>query len=196
MAFVDFYGEQVIEILHDDVIPDVTNKAKLQTVLRMFPIGEYFNKSDGWVPAVARAIARFISRFYRRKAALETNMDPRRASELLPYWEETYGLTPTDDQTIEQRRSALLTKIRARGGVVAEYYRQLCVEFGYPTAVVTDAADPFTTESLCDDYLADAEWKLSFKIYAETGGATRDALLETLIREQLLAGWHVYFEFV
>ena len=68
-------------------------------------------------------------------------------------------------------------------------------DFGYLDAVVEDAADPFTTISLCDDFLQDGEWKLTFKLTATSQGAARDALLQDLINSQLLEGWFALYEF-
>jgi len=195
MALIIINGEQVWNAVQPDAPIQVTDHAKFPTTLRMFPLGAYFDRSDGWLPATARALARFFSRLWRRKAAMEKNMDPRQADELLEEWEQLYGLDPDPALTDDDRRDAVLTKVRSLGGNTAEYYEALANDFGYAAAVVTDAADPFTTISPCDDFLAGGEWKLTFLVTAGTQGAARDAELESLINSQLLAGWFALYEF-
>lgn len=195
MAVIEIYGEQVT-ILEQPAAPlQVTDTSETPFVLRQFPIGEYFSRVAGWLPATARGIARFLSRLRRRQRVFVKQFDPRTADELLPEYESAYGLEPTGDQSLDDRRDALLTKMRSLGGVNAEAIQQLAIDFGYLDAVVTDAADPFTTESLCDDFLMGGEWKLTLKLTAISQGATRDSLLEELIRAALLEGWYAIFEF-
>lgn len=196
MGFIDV--EAADELVLDDppIHLSVTDTSATPKVLRRFPWGWYFDRSNGWLPAVSRGIARFISRLVERRAAFVRNMDPRHADELLDEYESMVGTQPAADQTEQDRRDAVLTQMRARGGVNASYYEQVAIDFGYIVISVTDAADPFTTESLCDDFLQDAEWKLAFKMTVETQGAVRDQLLEDLINGQLLEGWYALFEFV
>ncbi len=195
MAIIDVYGEQVL-VLEQPAAPlQVVDTALAPDVMREYPHGEYFNRTNGWLPALARAKARFFSRLRRRKEAFEKNMDPRLADELLDEWEETYGLDPDAGLTDDDRRDALLAKVRNQGGVTNAYYEAVAFDFGYPDAVAEDAADPFTTVSLCDDFLLSEEWKLAFKVTATSQGAARDAQLEALINGQLLAGWFAFYEF-
>ena len=196
MAIIDVYGEQTLILDQPPAQLQVVDTELAPAAMREFPPGEYFNRTDGWLPRVGRAIARFFSRLLRRVRAFTKNMDPRQADELLDEWERAYGLAPEDGLTEADRRDALLAKVRNQGGVVAAYYQAVAVDFGYGDAVVEDAADPFTTESLCDDFLQDEEWKLSFKVTATSQGAARDQQLEDLINGQLLAGWFAFYEFV
>ncbi len=195
MALILVYGEQVAIAEQPAAQVQVTDLRKLGAVLRAFPLGEYFHRSAGWMPPTAKGIARTLSRFCRRKDALERNLDPRVADELLDEWESAMGLEREPGQTIEDRRDAVLTKLRSLGGVTAAYYEGLADSFGYPDAVVTDAADPFTTESLCDDFLQDLEWKVTMQVTAASQGAERDLLLQDLINSQLLAGFFAIYTF-
>jgi uncharacterized protein YmfQ (DUF2313 family) len=195
MAIIDVNGEQKLLLEQPAAQLQVVDTALTPDVLREFPWGEYFHRTNGWLPRVSRAIARFFSRLLRRKDAFEKNMDPRQADELLDEWEEAYGLDPAVGLTDDDRRDALLARVRNQGGVTLAYYQSVAVDFGYLDAVVTDAADPLTTESLCDDFLQDEEWKLTFKVAAASQGAARDQQLQDLINGQLLAGWFAFYEF-
>jgi uncharacterized protein YmfQ (DUF2313 family) len=195
MALIQVYGEQVATAQQPAAPVQVTDLRKLGAVLRAFPLGEYFHRTSGWLPPVSRGIARTLSRFCRRKEAFERNVDPRTADELLDEWESALGLKPDPGESIDDRRDAVLTKLRSLGGVTAAYYEGLADSFGYADAVVTDAADPFTTESLCDDFLQDLEWKVTMQVTAASQGATRDQLLQDLINSQLLAGFFAIYTF-
>lgn len=195
MAFLDIYGSQTLFLEQDGAALEVTNTNAASSVLRKFPFGAYFDRSAGWLPPTSKAIARFNSRLTEKRLLFEKNMDPRQADVLLDEWESAYGLVPADGQTIDDRRDALLSKVRNIGGVTAAYYEAVAADFGYGDAVVTDAADPFTTISECDDFLMGGEWKLVFNVTAASQTAVRDQLLQDLINGQLLAGWFAIYEF-
>jgi uncharacterized protein YmfQ (DUF2313 family) len=192
---IPIYGEQVSNLQTPAANLDVSDVSEQRVVFDLFPLGEYFSRDAGWLPRAVRAIARFFSRLRRRREAFVRNIDPRQADELLDDWEQLYELEPEPGQTLADRQDAVLVKVRSLGGVNKAYYEGLAIDFGYLDAVVEDAADPFTTISLCDDFLQDGEWKLTFKLTATSQGAARDALLVELINSQLLAGWFALFEF-
>lgn len=195
MTAFTVYGEQIGNGEQPAAAPDVTNTEKLGAVLRLFPHGEAFRRDAGWVPAVARAIARFFSRVWRRKRDLERNLDPRHADELLPDWERMLGLSPAADQSLEDRRDAVIAKIRNLGGMSAPYYQQLAIDFGYADATVAGAAATIMTcIGPCTGPVMDVEYKVTFVVTAASQGAARDQLLQDLINGQLLAGWRAFYE--
>ena len=196
MAFVDIYGAQEAESHGQLAFLDVTSVAEAPEVMRQFPLGWYWDRTVGWLPAVARAIARFFSRLRRARETLERQYDPRTADILLPEREEERGIIPIDGQTIEERRATVLAKMRAEGGVNAAYYTSVCVDAGYLDAVVTAAADPFTTVSVADDYLAGGLWKVTMHVTATSLGVIQDEALEDLINGQLQAGFHAIYTFI
>jgi uncharacterized protein YmfQ (DUF2313 family) len=195
MAIIPIYGASELGATNSNSSLDVTDKSAYPFVVRLFPPGGYFSRAAGWLPKTARAIARFMSRLTRRRAAFVLNMDPRQADELLDEWESAYGITPVQGTTDDDRRDAVLTKVRSLGGVTAAYYEALAADFGYPDAVVTDAAEPFTTGSFCGDLIKGAEWKLTLELTAASQGAARDQQLQELIDSQLLAGWGSVYDF-
>jgi uncharacterized protein YmfQ (DUF2313 family) len=196
MAFLDIYGVQYVETSSSTAFLDVTSVAEAPEVMRQFPFGWYWDRTVGWLPAVARAIARFFSRLRRAREMLERQYDPRTADILLAEREEERGIVPIDGQTIEERRATVLAKMRAEGGVNAAYYTSVCVDAGYLDAVVTAAADPFTTVSVADDYLAGGLWKVTMQVTATSLGAVQDEALEDLINGQLQAGFHAVYTFL
>lgn len=195
MAVIDIYGTQDSAATSDVALLDVTDPSAVPEVLRQFPYGEYWNRTVGWLPAVARAIARFFSRLRRAREILERQYDPRTADVLLAERERERGIEPIDGQTLDERRATVLAKMRAEGGVTKAYYTQVCVDAGYLDAVVTEAADPFTTVSLADDYLAGGLWKVTMHVTATSLGAAQDLALQRLINGQLQAGFHAIYTF-
>lgn len=196
MAVIDIYGTQDSEARSNVALLDVTDLSAVPEVLRQFPLGEYWNRTIGWLPAVARAIARFFSRLRRARELFERQFDPRTADVLLGDREHERGIVPIDGQTLEERRATVLAKMRAEGGVTKAYYTQVCVDAGYLDAVVTEAADPFTTMSTADDYLAGGLWMVTMHVTATSLGAAQDQALQDLINGQLQAGFHAIYTFV
>lgn len=195
MALFQISGEAVWVWQGQTAVYDVTDATKAGLVVRQFPHGRYFTRTDGWLPKVSRAWARFLSRLVERRATMIRNMDPRTADELLDEWESAFFETPLDPTlSDDDRRAAILTQVRNRGGVTATYYEALALDFGY-VAVVTDAADPFTTLSLADDFLAGGEWKVTMQVTTPSQTAVKDQQLEQLINSQLLAGWFALYTF-
>lgn len=195
MALFQISGSQTWVWQGQPAVVDITDTTKAGLVVRQFPYGLYFHRRDGWLPKVSRAWARFLSRLVERRATMIRNMDPRTADELLDEWESAFFEEPLDPAlTDADRRAAILTQVRNRGGVTADYYEALALDFGY-VAVVTDAADPFTTISLCDDFLAGGEWKVTMQVTAPSQGAVKDQQLQQLIDSQLLAGWFALYTF-
>jgi uncharacterized protein YmfQ (DUF2313 family) len=196
MAVIDIYGEQSATVGGDIAFLDVTDVSATPEVMRQFPLGGYWDRTVGWLPGVARAIARFFSRLRRGRETLTRQFDPRTADILLPEREAERAVVPIDGQTIEERRATVLAKMRAEGGVNAAYYTQVCVNAGYLDAVVTSAADPFTTVSTADDFLAGGLWMVTMRVTATTLGPAQDQALQNLIKSQLQAGFYVVFTFL
>ncbi len=195
MAVVDIFGKQDMVLGQPAAPLQVTDREQAPFVKRQFPFGLYFERTIGWLPLVSNAIARHVSRWLERKRTMERNMDPRQADELLDEWEQLYDIDVPDGATLEDRREFLLASVRNLGGVTAIYYEGVATDFGYGDAVVTDAADPFTTISLCDDFLAGGEWKVTLHLTAASQGAQRDQQLQDLINGQLLAGWFAIYTY-
>jgi uncharacterized protein YmfQ (DUF2313 family) len=196
MAVIDIYGTQDSAATSDIALLDVTDLSAVPEVLRQFPYGEYWNRTIGWLPAVARAVARFFSRLRRARELFERQYDPRTADVLLAERERERGIVPLAGQTLDERRATVLAKMRAEGGVTKAYYTQVCVDAGYLDAVVTEAADPFTTMSTADDYLAGGLWMVTMQVTATSLGAAQDQALQDLINGQLQAGFHAIYTFV
>lgn len=105
---------------------------------------------------------------------LAEEADPRTTSELLLDWERVAGLPDpcvTISQTIEQRRSALASKLTYAGGQSRAYFIGLAEGMGYPGATIDEFA-LMTCNDDCNDSLysiADLfTWRLNLS--GATGG--------------------------
>jgi uncharacterized protein YmfQ (DUF2313 family) len=100
--------------------------------------------------------------------------DPRTTLELLTEWERVAGLPDpcvTIDQSIDQRRAALVSKLTATGGQSRAYFIALAESIGYVGATIDEYA-PMTCNDNCDDWLySEADlfcWQLNLP--GSTGG--------------------------
>lgn len=179
---------------------DISNANDADMVELAFPYGEYFSREGGWLPAVARAIARSLSRVRRRLDGFKRQVDPRTADELLDEHESELGLAEDPSLGVAERRLRVLGKRRAQAlgedgsAVNKTYYEALAKSLGYADAVVTDAGDPFQCDDECDDALQGDGWLLTFIVTASSLGPELDAVLEEVIEGELLAGFYVVFE--
>lgn len=99
---------------------------------------------------------------------LEGEANPAYAADLLLEWETDYGLpdpcTPLNP-TLEQRRAAVLAKMRAQGGQSIEYYVSVAAALGY--AITITEFRPFRCSvSACGDLLLGALWEFAWRINA------------------------------
>jgi len=115
-----------------------------------------------------------FSRVDLRCDELVNAADPRTTVELLPDYERVFGLPDlcvTIEQTVEQRRAALLSKITERGGQSRAYFIALAASLGYAGATI-DEFRPMTCNDDCNSALNGAAdmfvWQLNLP--GSTGG--------------------------
>ncbi len=109
-----------------------------------------------------------MERVEQRIQELLDELDPRSSVELLPDWERMLGLPDNCrgiiPSTLEQRRQAVITKLRAIGGQSRQYFIDLAGLYGF--AIEIAEFDLFTAESLCTESLYDEPWAYTFKVIA------------------------------
>lgn len=115
-----------------------------------------------------------FSRIDTRCDELINEADPRVAAELLTDWERVARLPDvcvTISQTIEQRRSALVSKLTMIGGQSRDYFITLSQSMGYPGATI-DEFSMMNCNDDCNDavYSQDAEFCWRLNLPASTGG--------------------------
>jgi uncharacterized protein YmfQ (DUF2313 family) len=109
-----------------------------------------------------------------RCADLVNEADPRATIELLTDWERVAGLPDpcvTIEQTIEQRRSALASKLTMIGGQSRAYFIGIAEAMVYPGATI-DEYWPMTCNDTCNESLYSEADKFAWTLNlpASTGG--------------------------
>ncbi|HSH72333.1 MAG TPA: putative phage tail protein [Methylophilaceae bacterium] len=101
----------------------------------------------GWAEEFARIDARADD--------LVDEADPRTTSELLPDWERVVGLPDpcvTVNQSVDQRRAALVSKLTSIGGQSRQYFLDLAFSLGYIGSSIEEYR-PFNCTDDCNDAL-------------------------------------------
>lgn len=119
------------------------------------------------VTGLRLAFADTAASFHEALERLRIERDPRTTSELLPEWEASCGLPDgciPGGGSIEQRRAAVVGRLRATGGVSPAYFVRVAAAAGYTITVESVApavwrvhAPAVTiTEMTCNDTCNDA----------------------------------------
>jgi len=101
------------------------------------------------------ALAEEYARVDQRGEDLVNEADQRTTSELLADWERVAGLPDvcvTIEQTVEQRRAALVSKLTSLGGQSRQYFIDLADAMGYPGVTITEYR-PMNCNDDCNDAL-------------------------------------------
>lgn len=109
-------------------IPDYT-----ENLLAHLPPGRAWPRErGGWLASLMEALATGLEAVHGRALDLLEEADPRTATELLPDWERSLGVTPPESATIEARRAEVFASLTEGGGqsraAFIEQARRLGVE--------------------------------------------------------------------
>ena len=153
-------------------ITDLGRGDFLQFIQSLLPRGAAWTRDDGSVSAqLAQGVA--DAAFSHHVATLdlsEVESDPTRTVELLVDWENDYGLpdpcTPLNP-TFDQRRRALLAKIRSHGGQSPVYFIGVAAALGY-TITITEYRPFRFGVSHFGDPLMGPGWQFVWTVNAPT----------------------------
>ena len=128
-----------------------------------------------------------FSRVYNRAEALIQEADPRTTLELLLDYERVFGL-PTDcmagtDQTLQQRRSALVSQMVSVGGQSKEYLIGLAAAVGY-TVTITEFR-PNTVLSGVDEPIYGMDFAFIWQVNGANTPAPQFATVMSGVNEPL-----------
>jgi uncharacterized protein YmfQ (DUF2313 family) len=136
-------------------------------LLHNLPRGAAWPRDDASIWAqLAIALAQELYRLDIRGQQLLDELDPRTTTELLPEWERMLGLPLRClvgvDQTIEERRSAVVRQLTAQGGQSRAYFIALAAALGY-TVTITEFR-PYTVGSPVNQPLYDSLWRFAWRV--------------------------------
>ena len=102
----------------------------------LLPSGVAWRAADGLsITNLLQAMADELARVDGRAAQLHEEADPTTTNEILPDWERIAGLpdncSETLADTVQQRRSALVSKLTQQGGQSPQYFIDIAAALGY-----------------------------------------------------------------
>lgn len=134
----------------------------------LLPPGPALSRDSGSViTAVLQIFADTWARLHNRAVDMLDEADPRTTRELLTDWERVAGLPDScfgTEQTVQERRAALVAQLTARGGQSPAYFIEIAGRLGYEVTVTEYR--PFRAGSLSGDPLCDDEWWFVWQINA------------------------------
>lgn len=141
--------------------------AYLDQLQQLLPTGPAWTRSpDANLTRLLDAVAQEFGRLDARTARLIEEADPRTALELLPEWERVAGLPDTCSGqiavTVPERRSAVVSKITARGGQSIAYMTAMAASLGY--AVALEEFRPMRAGFRAGDRCHSTDWAFAFRV--------------------------------
>lgn len=163
--------------------------AQLQALL---PPGPAWSKdAEAPLTRLLTGLAQELARVDGRALQLVEEADPRTVAELFADWERVAGLPDAcavafgGDQTVAQRRAALVGRLSTLGGQSAAYYVGLAAALGYAITVTE-----FSEHTVLDDVenpLYGAAWTFAWQVNAALNTVT-DLTVDASV-EDPLAAW-------
>ncbi len=142
----------------------------LGAIQRLLPTGAAWPRDlDATLTRFWGGVADEVAALHARAGDLsEVESDPAQASELLSDFERAFGLPDPcapQQQTLEQRRLALLARISGLGGQSRAYFIATANAIGY--AITIDEFRPFRVgiNRVCD-HLYTAKWRFAWRVNA------------------------------
>lgn len=172
----------------------------LRFIQGLLPRGPAWPRDDDAVlTQVAQAIADGTYGHHQATLNLsEVEADPNYTNELLPDFELDYGLpdpcTPLNP-TLGQRRSALLAKMRAKGGQSAAYFIAVAEQLGY--TITIERFYPFrVNQGAIGDPLYGQGWIFAWRVHAPTTTVSNFQVNLSVVGEPLRAWGNAELECV
>jgi uncharacterized protein YmfQ (DUF2313 family) len=148
----------------------VTADDFLHQLLALLPPGKAWSREGvSILTSVMDGIAPEFARVQDRADALQLELDPNTVTEMIDEWESANGL-PDDCQdplsTIEQRRAALISRLREAQGHNPADYVAMGVALGHAsTGVLRRPYTPFTVGSPAGAPLYGPDWLFAFDVH-------------------------------
>lgn len=161
----------------------------LQHLQALLPQGPAWPRAaDADLTKLLRAFADEFERVDFRVDGVFNEFDPRTTSELISDWERVAALPDpcvTSDQSIEQRRAALVSKLIAQGGQSRQYFIDMAGSMGYPAATVDEYSQMVCDED-CDAALWSAPDEFVWQINLPSDGAVFEMDCESSCDDALM----------
>ena len=147
----------------------LTHADYLHQLQALLPPGPAWPKDDtATITQLLASLSQELARVDGRAMQLLEEADPRTTAELFADWERVTGLPDAcatafgGDQTLAQRRAALVGRLTTLGGQSAAYFIGLAAALGYAITL-----SEFTEHSVLDDVehpLYSAAWNFAWQV--------------------------------
>ena len=150
----------------------------------LFPLGNVGGHHEQDVQTEARA----LDLLQARATALLAESQPATAYHTLEDWERVYGTSPAIDATLQQRRSAVVQKMRELGRLDLAYFQGLAEGLGFE--VVIEELKPFMTDwSGVEEELLDDDADYCWRVYVNDTPGGYFRVDESAVGEPLSDGY-------
>ena len=169
-------------------LTDVDYLHQLQALL---PPGPAWPKDESPLTRLLDGLAQELARVDGRALQLLEEADPRTTAELFADWERVAGLPDAcavafgGEQTLAQRRAALVGKLTTLGGQSAAYYVGLAAVLGY--AITVEDFTEHTVEDSVEHPLYGAAWAFAWQVNAALNTVTEITVEDSV--EDPIASW-------
>lgn len=154
---------------------------------------------DSTVQRLLAGQAREFARVDERAVATLPEADPRQALYTFEEWEASYGLPSacaSADQSMADRRAALIGRIVGRGGLTAQDYLDLAEGLGYAGAQVLEFREATVevdtptghTGAVIGDDINGSDWDLTWRVLLPNG-VVRESVIEQAVIGDPLRSW-------
>lgn len=137
-------------------------------LLSLLPVGRVWSRDPAGAQAqLMDGLAPTFVRLDARAQALLVDAFPASTVELLGEWEQSLGLPDPcegEDQTLQQRRAQVVTRLVAAGGQSVSYFLQVIERLGYEGATIEEFT-PFKADvGVADAPVYDESWAHAWRI--------------------------------
>lgn len=126
-------------------------------------------EADTDIYKLLSAMAEEMARIDNRGDDLLLESDPRTTTELLAEWEAQVGLPDPclagAEQTVQQRRNAVVARYTARGGQSKQFFIDFAASLGY-TVTITEFRPFRAGISAAGDPLSNGDWIFAWRVNA------------------------------
>lgn len=140
--------------------------------------------------------AQEFARIDGRATALPIEADPRQAVETFEEWEASYGLPSScapADQSMADRRAALIGRIVGQGGMTAQDYIELAEGLGYQGVQILEFREATVevetptghTGAVIGDDMNSADWDFTWRVLLPAGVVRQSVIDEAVIGDPL-----------
>lgn len=164
----------------------------LRQLQALLPPGPAWPKDDAaTLTRLLDALATELSRVDGRAQKLIEEANPRTVAELFADWERVAGLPDAcaqafgSDQTMAQRRAALVGRMTTLGGQSPAYFVGLAAALGYAITITEFRAHTVNDDVECTLY--DTAWNFAWQVNAALNTVTAITVDSTV--EEPIAAW-------